>query len=196
MRESQRKAASAENEIRDNFLGWQCRIRQHAMRGDGGRPSAGMRPRAMAAVGPKGAEIAPAITTLIVPRAPAESTEFLRHQASRTRDPKVVYEHGLAYLQATHFQQPSGFSDVLTALFGPASDTAAALLYAGTCMLEFEQFSQGYFLPCTVARLADEDSAYAATWWHNRVFNPDTPPDAVVLAFTPDWTRARADPPV
>ncbi len=51
MRESQRKAASAEYEIRDNFLGWQCRIRQHAMRRDGGRPCAGMRPRAMAAPG-------------------------------------------------------------------------------------------------------------------------------------------------
>ena len=30
--------------IRDHFLGWQCRVRQLAMRQAGGRPTSGMRP--------------------------------------------------------------------------------------------------------------------------------------------------------
>ena len=32
---------------RDSFLDWQCRIRQVAMREEGGRPSPGMRPRVL-----------------------------------------------------------------------------------------------------------------------------------------------------
>ena len=36
---------SAAKTLRDDFLAWQCRIRQIAMRQDGGRPSPGMRPR-------------------------------------------------------------------------------------------------------------------------------------------------------
>jgi hypothetical protein len=36
--------ATAEAALRDHFLGWQCRIRQYAVRHGGGRPSSGMRP--------------------------------------------------------------------------------------------------------------------------------------------------------
>jgi hypothetical protein len=50
--------------LRDDFLGWQCRIRQIAMRQDSGRPSPGMRPRVLDTAG---REIAPALTVLIVP---------------------------------------------------------------------------------------------------------------------------------
>ena len=39
--------------LRDHFLAWQCRIRQIAMRQDGGRPSPGMRPRVLDAIGPR-----------------------------------------------------------------------------------------------------------------------------------------------
>ena len=39
--------------IRDHFLGWQCRIRQIAMRQEGGRPSPGMRPRRAHHSGPR-----------------------------------------------------------------------------------------------------------------------------------------------
>src|SRR5262245_24708716 len=35
------------NSLREDFLAWQCRIRQIAMRQDGGRPSPGMRPRVL-----------------------------------------------------------------------------------------------------------------------------------------------------
>ena len=36
--------ATVQQALRRGFLGWQCRIRQHAMRDGDGRPSDGMRP--------------------------------------------------------------------------------------------------------------------------------------------------------
>jgi len=33
------------NEVRQNFLGWQCRIRQIVMREAGGQPSSGLQPK-------------------------------------------------------------------------------------------------------------------------------------------------------
>ncbi len=53
--------------IRDHFLGWQCRIREHAMRHHGGRPSPGMRPRVAR---PDGTEIAAAVTVLLIQAEP------------------------------------------------------------------------------------------------------------------------------
>ena len=70
--------------LRDDFLAWQCRIRQIAMRQDGGRPSPGMRPRLLDR---DGRELAPALTVLIVPRDPAESTAFFRFQVLQDRRP-------------------------------------------------------------------------------------------------------------
>jgi len=177
--------------LRDHFLGWQCRIRQIAMREHGGRPSPGMRPRVLAA---SGEEIAPALTLLIIPKEPAESTAFFRFQVQKTSDPRDVYERGLAFLQAEFFQQPSSFSDRLIAVLPADSPVASALLGAGACILEFAQFRQSYRLICTVARLPDGDPARQAAIWHNRLFNPALPDAVLTLAFQPDWPAAEASP--
>ena len=184
----QQPAAAA---LRDHFLGWQCRIRQIAMRQEGGRPSPGMRPQVW---GSDGWLLSPGLTVLLVPKEPAESTAFFRFQVQKTPDPRLVYEQGLAFLQADYFQQPKTFSDRLTALLAGESPLAAALIADPVCVLEFEQFRQSYRLPCSVAELAPDDPAREATIWHNRLFNPSAPESVRVLAFQPDWTRAEAKP--
>jgi hypothetical protein len=180
--------ASAETMCED-FLGWQCRIRQIAMRADGGRPSPGMRPRVLRA---SGEEMAQALTVLLVPKAPDESTSFFRFQVMRTQDPRDLYQRGLAYLQADYFHQPQNFSDRMTAVLDSASALAATLLAEKTCVLEFDQFSQVFRLPCAVRRLGERDEARVASLWHNRIFNPSLTDDALVLELKPDWAKAVA----
>jgi hypothetical protein len=177
--------------IRDHFLGWQCRIRQIAMRQDGGRPSPGMRPRVLTTAG---RELSPALTVLIVPKEPGTSTAFFRFQLQKTADPRDIYERGLAFLQADHFQQPKSFDDRLTATLPESSPVAAILLEDEICLLEFDQFRQFYRLPCAVFELPAGDTAREATLWHNRLFNPALPDDVQVLAFRPDWANAEARP--
>lgn len=177
--------------LKQHFLGWQCRLRQIAMRKDGGRPSSGMRPRLLST---DGRELSPGLAILIVPEAPRESTEFFRFQIQKTHDPRQVYEKGLTYLQATHFQKPKSFSDRLTALFNTGAELPAHLLNDGHCILEFAQFSQGYRLVCKVEALENGDDAAQATIWHNRLFNPNLPAEIQVLAFQPDWNASAADP--
>ncbi len=178
--------------LRRHFLGWQCRLRQHAVRHDGGQPGAGMRPRVLAM---DGAELVPAITVLVVPREPADDTALLRHIARQTHDPAQRYKKALEALSAAHYQDPNRFSDRLTALFDGASQFAAALVESGGCILEFAQYSQRYTLPCAVTAEAPGDPAYEATYWHNALFNPRIPGAVTILAFAPDWAAATADPP-
>jgi len=180
-----------DNTVRDHFLGWQCRIRQIAMRKDEGRPSPGMRPRVLA---PDGRELSAALTVLLVPSAPEESTSFFRFQVQKTRDHKQTYEKGLEYLQSTHFQHPKNFSDELTALLNTGSPLAESLLALGGCVLEFDQFSQRYGLPCQVRSLAPGGPAYEATYWHNHIFNPAMPGEVTILGLRPDWASAHIEP--
>ncbi|MGH6805061.1 MAG: hypothetical protein ACREC3_17110 [Methyloceanibacter sp.] len=176
--------------LRDEFLAWQCRIRQIAMRQDGGRPSPGMRPRLLDQAG---RDLVPALTVLMIPRDPSESTAFFRFQVMKHADPRELYEHALGFLQADYFQQPASFSDQLLAILPEGSKVAAALVTDGRCILAFEQFSQAYRLPCAVSALQPGDAARDAAIWHNRLFNPALPETVHVVAFKPDWASARAD---
>ena len=173
--------------LRDEFLGWQCRVRQLAVRESGGRPSSGMRPRVATA---DGEEIAPGVTILIVHEEPWESAQLFRHQYLKTQDPVERYAKALEITAASYFQHPRQFSDVMTALFAADSGLAGRLLRQGRCVLDFAQFSQTYRIPCAVEQLAPDDGFYQATYWHNGLYNPNLPAGVRVLAFTPDWSRA------
>lgn len=179
--------------LRDHFLGWQCRIRQHAVRQEGGRPTPGMRPRALDR---HGVELAAAITVLILPRDLDETIYRFRHLARRTQDPAERFQKAIETLSDSYFQRPREFSDQMTGLFGPGSELAERLLGAGDCVLEFAQFGQRYRMPCAVSELLPDQPQWQHTYWHNFLFNPALPPDPRILAFAPHWAEGEADPPV
>jgi hypothetical protein len=180
---------SAAKQLREEFLAWQCRIRQIAVRQDGARPSLGMRPRVLDM---SGREIAEALTVLLIKRDPSESTAFFRFQVMKTADPRDLYERALSFLQADYFQQPAEFGDVLTAVLAPQSELTARLVRDGRCVLAFEQFSQRYRLPCAAFETEIGEAIREATLWHNRLFNPSLPDAVSVLGFRPDWKSAEA----
>lgn len=159
------------------------------MRQDGGRPSPGMRPRLLDR---NGREIAQALTVLLIPKDPFESTALFRFQAARFADPRELYERALRYLQADYFQAPETFSDKLVAILPEDSSLAAKLTAEGRCILDFAQFGQAYRLPCAVFALEPGEAAREAAIWHNRQFNPALPDAVHVLAFKPDWALAEA----
>ena len=184
---------AAQTALRSHFLGWQCRLRQLAVREAGGQPTSGMRPE----VALEGAgDSLGRITLLIVRAEPGKTTAEFRHLFRRTRDPAIRYQDAVKVLSATYYQHPRDFSDELTALFGPDSETAAKLIEAGACSLAFAQYNQSYRLPCRLRELPEAHAAHQATYWHNALFNPAIPAGARVLGFQPDWARAEADPPV
>jgi hypothetical protein len=179
------------NEIKSYFLGWQCRIRQMSAREFGGAPLPGMRPRVLARTGQ---ELMSAMTVLIVPKSPEESTAYLKFQVQKTHEPSRTYEAGVKFLSGAHFQEPEAFSDEMTALFQEGSQVAARILKARECLLDFEQFSQRFTMFCRVRRLQESEAAHQATLWHNRIFNPNVPNSAVILGFRPDWKNVHAEP--
>jgi hypothetical protein len=170
------------------FIGWQCRLRQLAAREHGGRPLPGMRPQVVDAAGRN--ELSPGIIVLIVESEPENSTELFRYEYSKTLDPNERCDRMVEILQGSYFQEPTRFGDLMTALFGPRSNLAALLREERRCVLEFEQYGQGYRIPCSVAQLAERSPYYQATYWHNRMFNPNQPPGVDVLSFRPDWRHA------
>ncbi len=174
-----------------HFLGWQCRLRQLSIRQGDGRPTSGMRPTVMI---PERSEAWGPITVLIVKRESQEHTAQFRHIVLKTQEPAERYANALKLLRAAYYQQANEFSEEMTALFAVDSAFAAGLLQAQQCVLDFEQYSQRYLIPCSVRELSKEDSAFQATYWHNRLFNASLPSNLRILGFKPDWTAIEMDP--
>lgn len=181
----------SDRQLRSYFLGWQCRIRQISLRDYSGAPMAGMRPRVLTR---SGDELMPAMTVLIVPKHPEESTAYLKFQLQRTHEHARAYEAGMNYLAADYFQRPELFSEEMTALFMAGSRIAETIVKVRECLLDFEQYSQRFTMFCRTRKLKPSEAARQATLWHNRIFNPNVPNSAIVLGFRPDWKNVHADP--
>ena len=183
----------ANEQLRDHFLGWQCRVRQIATRSHDGRPTSGMMPLVFTA---EASTPVARIVTVLCKRPEHSVTMELRHMARSTHDPAERREAGLKFLAERYYQSAREFSDILTASFPPDSATAATLLDHRECRLAFEQFSQRFDVHCTVRRLSRNNPLREATFWHNLLFNPRLTADCAILGFEPDWPRSETDPPV
>lgn len=162
-----------------------------AVREHGGSPLPAMKPRVTLE---DGRRVTDAVTVLLLRSEPEESTGRFRHIVRRTHDPLERHEAAINMLSSAYYQKPGVFTDILTALFSCDSAVAATLLREGSCVLIFEQFAQRYRIPCGILELDSDDRFWQATYWHNCMFNHAMPGSVCVLAFTPDWSAAEAEP--
>ena len=179
------------NKLKEYFLGWQCRLRQHAVRKAEGKPSSGM--QATLVLGDKA--YGPVNTGLVKKDATEITSEFM-HIVRKTHDPNQRQQSAIKLLSSVYYQYPKEFEDCIAATFAVDSELAQRILDAGKCLLHFEQYNQKFELSCDVTDVPDTDVAYKTVFWHNRMFNPVLPAKIKVLKFTPDWQASRADPPV
>jgi hypothetical protein len=180
---------AAQDALRSAFLGWQCRIRQIAVRDYGGRPTAGMRPVLEVAAQRLGS-----ITVVLNKCDGGETTTQFRFMVKKTHDPLERYEAAMRYLAAAYYQRPESFSDRMTALFVPDASLPGQIAGRDDCVLIFEQFRQRWRLPCAARLLGPDAAEYQVTYWHNALFNEHLPGGAQIVAFAPDWAHAEADP--
>lgn len=176
--------------LREDFLHWQCRLRQMAMREGGGRPSAGMRPLIFSR---DDRQLAGSTVILLHKADPADATAFFRHQVLKTQDPVERWEKATEHMAAGYFQRHRDFDDTLTALFGPTSELVDQLLSQNRIYLDFAELNQRFRLSCQVRELTEHEQLFQATYWHNRMFNPNIPAGIRILSFTPDWGRSQAE---
>lgn len=175
------------NELMEQFMRWQCRIRQIAMRENQGRPDDSISPAVTLA---GDSEPLGHVITIFSKWGAHSKTPEMRQMVKATNDPAQRREKAIRFFSEYYYQHPREFSDTLTATFTPESVGAKKMLDAGECALFFSAFNQEYTLHCKVIALTDTHPLYQATWWHNLLFNPSLHPDTQILAFEPDWDKS------
>jgi len=175
------------SELMEQFMRWQCRIRQIAMRENEGMPDDSISPAVTLA-----GESAPLgqIITIFSKWGEFSKTPEMMQMVKATNDPAQRRDKAIRFFSEMYYQHPREFSDVLTATFVPDSEGAKKILDAGECGLHFSAYNQEYKLHCKVLALEESHELYQATWWHNLLFNPTLHPDTTILAFEPDWDES------
>ena len=177
--------------IQNHFIGWQCRVRQYAMRNGEGRPTSGMIPDVFLE---DGEEVSSALTLLLVPAQPQESIQQFRFMALKTQDPQERYKKAIELLSSSFYQNVENFSGLMTGLFSMNSEIVNRLTKNQRCVLEFDFQQQKFRIPAGIKVLLKKNPVYEFTYWHNFLFNPYLSPEVTVLGFEPDWKGSSADP--
>ena len=177
--------------IQNYFIGWQCRVRELALRSEEGRPNGGMRPQIILK---NGKVVFSAATLLIIPDQPDQSIRQFRFMALKTQDPKERYTKALQLLAARFYQNAEDFSGAMSGIFSRTSEEVKALVKHQYCVMEFDYQQQAFKIPCHVSASPKNEPVYEFTYWHNYLFNPNLSPEVKVLQFKPDWSKTVSDP--
>ena len=164
--EEGKEVDTSSSEVLQDFLAWQCRLRQEAMRGGEGRPSEGM----MACV----LEPEPCLNSKIIfllhrEDAHAYVSQF-RFIVQSSFDPKERRDHGLKVLSSTYYQNSPIFRSVVTAVFPEGSDIAKKLCRAGKVRFSCHGGGLGFEVMGSVEELKKGDALREGSLWHNRLF--------------------------
>ncbi len=143
---------SNENELRSHFIGWQCRLRQHAVRKHEGKPTAGMQADVNI-----NDESFGKVTMMIVKSDSVDIVSEFKFMANKTQDPKIRYDNAIKFLSEYYYQRPVEFDEELTAVFSLDSQLAEKIVGSEECKLIFEQANQRFELLCNTRSLAVED---------------------------------------
>ncbi len=177
--------------IQNYFIGWQCRVRELALRSEEGRPNGGMRPQ----IALKNGEVVfPAATLLIIPDPPDQTIRQFRFMALKTQDPKERYTKALQLLAAKFYQNAEDFSGAMSGIFPRTSEEVEELQKHQYCVMNFDYQQQVFKIPCQVCESTKNESVYEFTYWHNYLFNPNLSPEVTVLHFKPDWSQTISEP--
>ena len=189
--ENESKQKNKRIPIQNHFVGWQCRVRQYAMRNGEGRPSRGMQPDVLLE---DGTEVASAVTLLLVPELLHDSIRQFRYMALKTHDPQERYKKAVQLLSSTFYQNVESFDGLMTGLFSMNSKTVNSLLKNQRCVLEFDFQQQKFRVIAGIKVLLRKNLEYEFTYWHNYLFNPYLSPDVSIIGFEPVWSETIADP--
>ena len=177
--------------IQNYFIGWQCRVREFALRNEEGKPNGGMRPQ----IELKNGEVVfPAATLLIIPDHTDQTIRQFRFMALKTHDPKERYIKALQLLAAKFYQNAEDFSGAMSGIFSRSSEEVEELEKHQYCIIKFDYQQQDFKIPCHVNVLPKNEPVHEFTYWHNYLFNPNLSPEVKVLHFKPDWEKTVSEP--
>ena len=155
----------------NDFVIWQCSIRQRNFRMFSGKPSEGTTANLLDIRLNK--ELFNIRSVLI---------EFMIKQ---TNEPELRFDKIVKFLSSEYYNTPTNFDGSFTATFDKKSKIYKEILKNKKLIAQFFERETGFYFPVKVSKLKKNDAKWKYTFWHNFFFNPYLNEDIEIIHFAP-----------
>ncbi|PPR46612.1 MAG: hypothetical protein CFH19_01140 [Alphaproteobacteria bacterium MarineAlpha5_Bin9] len=172
----------------DDFVKWQCNLRQNNFRKDKGLPSEGT----LAKILYKNTNIEIlTIRSILIEKKYNNTLKMFEFMFKKTHDPEERYLKAVKFFSSEYFDDPKIFDGSFTATFSKDSSILKKILIKKKFNVQFFQDNMGFDFEVKVIKLKKKEPLWLFTFFHNSFFNPQLNEDIEILYFKPEITSAK-----
>ena len=164
----------------NDFVIWQCSIRQRNFRLFGGKPSEGTIANLSDIKSNK--EIC-SLRSVLLEKNCLNTAKMFEFMIKQTHEPELRFDKALKFLASEYYNNPRNFAGSFTATFDKNSSVFKKLLKIKKINVQFFERETGFHFPVTICKLKKNDEKWQYTFWHNFFFNPALNENIEILYF-------------
>tara|TARA_Y100000590_G_scaffold385513_1_gene457671 strand:- start:102 stop:647 length:546 start_codon:yes stop_codon:yes gene_type:complete len=167
----------------NDFVNWQCFLRQRNFRKFSGKPSEGT----VAAIYDNNSndEITN-FRSILIEEKPLNSAKMFEFMTKKTHDPEERFLKAVKYFASEYFEDTKIFDGSFSATFPNNSKIVKDLLKKRKFNVQFFESPTGFNFKVNVKKLKKNDPIWKFTFYHNCFFNSSLDENIEILFFKPD----------
>ena len=166
----------------NNFVIWQCSIRQRNFRMFSGKPSEGISAN-LSDIG-SNKELSN-IRLVLIEKNCLNTAKMFEFMIKQTNEPELRFDKIVKFLSSEYYNTPSNFDGSFTATFDKNSENYKKILKKKKLIAQFFERGTGFYFPVKISKLKKNDAKWKYTFWHNFFFNPNLNENIEIIHFAP-----------
>ena len=167
----------------NDFVNWQCLLRQRNFRKFSGKPSEGT---IASIIDKKSNEEIVGLRSILVEKKSLNTSKFFEFMVKKTHDPEERFLKAVKYFSAEYFENSKIFDGSFSATFPNNSKMVKTLLKKRKLNVQFFESTIGFNFTVNVQKLKKNDTIWKFTFYHNCFFNSSLDENIEILFFIPD----------
>ena len=172
----------------NDFVVWQCSLRQRNFRMFSGKPSEGTVSNLSDV---KSNNIIINIRTILLEKNCLNTSKMFEFMCKQTHDPETRFDKAIKFFASEYYNTPKNFDGSFSATFDFQSKIVKEILKKKKVRVQFFERKTGFNFIVNVNKLKKNDIKWQYTFWHNRFFNPTLNENSEILIFIPVKTELK-----
>ena len=167
----------------NNFVIWQCFLRQRNFRKFSGKPTEGT----VATIYDKNSnnEIIN-LRSVLIEKKPSDSAKMFEFMIKKTHDPEERFLKAVKYFASEYFEDSKIFDGSFSSTFPNNSKIVKDLLKKRKLNVQFFESRTGFNFNVNFKKLKKNDPIWKFTFYHNCFFNSSLDENIEILLFKPE----------
>ena len=167
----------------DDFVGWQCLLRQRNFRKFSGKPSNGT---VAQIIDKKTNYEIFSLQSILMEKNPLKTAQMFEFMIKKTHDPEERYLKAVQFFSSEYFEETKNFDGSFSATFSNNSSMLKKILNKKKLTVQFFEHTTGFNFSVNVSKLKKNEPEWMYTFYHNSFFNTDLRNNIEILLFIPE----------